>query len=111
MIMSNNDKSCDKVKKLEIATNHANAAMLEAKIALDEATVRLNNAKHLLRQLDSEEQQKIEVNDTMLPELLELQLVAKTRYDEAKARYDTNLKYLHLYKQKLKKNCSNNTGL
>ena len=95
----------DKVEKLKAATKEASDAMQAAKTALDDATARLEAAKDLLKQLDDAAKQNIMVNDTKLPELIESRFLAQSNYDEAKARYETNLKYLTLFKGKLGLSC------
>ena len=89
-----------KIQKLEAATATAKSSMTKAKEVLDDASLRLNTAKQLLRQLDEEEQQKIQVNDTKLPELLEFHAIARLQYEQAKTKYETNLRYLVMYTKK-----------
>lgn len=91
----------DKFAKLQIATGEAEIAMDKAKTSFDDSLRRLNMAKEALREMDEEDQKKIEINDTKLPELLDLHRVASEEYGAAKSRYETNSKYLILFKAKV----------
>ena len=91
----------EKIAKLQEATEDAKTKATEAKTALDDSELRLNTAKDLLKQhLDPEEQERIRVGDTMLPELLQMHAIAKQTHEEAETRYNTNLKYLKAFKEK-----------
>jgi hypothetical protein len=91
----------DKIVKLEEATEKSKAALDEAKAAFEDSEKRLNYAKEALRQMDPEDQKKIQVNDTKLPELIDMHRLAADQYSEAKARFETNSRYLALFKAKL----------
>eukprot|EP00586_Coscinodiscus_wailesii_P017311 CAMPEP_0172493466 /NCGR_PEP_ID=MMETSP1066-20121228/24932_1 /TAXON_ID=671091 /ORGANISM="Coscinodiscus wailesii, Strain CCMP2513" /LENGTH=98 /DNA_ID=CAMNT_0013263663 /DNA_START=107 /DNA_END=403 /DNA_ORIENTATION=+ len=91
----------DKIAKLQKATEDAKLHMDEAKTQFEDSLKRLNAAKELLRDIDEEDQNKIQINDTMLPELLDLHRLATEEYGDAKSRYETNSRYLKLYNDKL----------
>lgn len=90
----------DKVQQLQIATDEAMEQMNKTKDAFDDSLRRLEAAKELLREMSPEDQQKIQVNDTKLPELIEMHTIATEAYEEAKKRFDTNSRYLQLFKAK-----------
>ena len=89
-----------KIAKLQTATDEAESELKSAQAALEDSETRLDAAKQLLKQLDPEEQMKIQVNDTKLPELLELHALAKDRYETAKGRFETNQRYLKMFQEK-----------
>ncbi len=91
----------DKLAKLKLATTNAEKDMRNAKAVLEDSTKRLNAAKELLRNMDEEDQKKIQINDTKLPELLELHATAKEEYSVAQRRYETNLKYVKIIEDKM----------
>jgi len=91
----------DKVKKLEEATAVAQSVLAEKQTKLTSATDALDNAKAKLKALSPEAQHLLQVNDTELPELISAKMLAQEEYDEAKKRYDTNQKYLILFREKL----------
>jgi predicted nucleic acid-binding Zn-ribbon protein len=91
----------DKIAKLQIATNEAETKMKKDKEALEDSQKRVDAAKTLLRELDEEEQNTIQVSDTKLPELLALHNIAKEEYESSEKRYETNKRYLTIYKEKL----------
>ena len=91
----------EKVKKLQIATEEAKKHMDRKKIEVNDSLQRLTAAKALLKQLSPEDQQKIKVNDTKLPELIGLHQLATEALEEATSRYETNSKYLTLFQAKL----------
>ena len=91
----------DKIRKLQIATENAMEEMNRTKVAYEDSSKRLEAAKELLKGLPPEEQQKIQVNDTKLPELIELHMQATNAYEEAKKRYETNSRYLQLFRAKI----------
>ena len=93
----------EKIAKLEAATKEAQSQILVAKQALDMATQQLSDAKETYRNLSISDQERIQVNDTELPELLETQLRAKNVYDTVVGRFETNQRYLAAMKQKLSK--------
>ena len=88
------------MEKIEKATEDAKVKMAGARAALDDSQRRVDAAKEALRQLDPEEQQKIKVTDTMLPELLEMHAQAKETYAGAEKKYETNSRYLSIYQAK-----------
>lgn len=90
-----------KLSQLKKATSEAEAEMLKAKEALEDSQRRLDAAKELLKNMDPEDQKKIMVNDTKLPELLELLSIARQAYLDSKARYETNGKYVKIIEEKL----------
>ena len=90
-----------KLSQLKNATKEAESQMLKAKELFDDAEQRLTAAKDLLKQMDAEDQKKIQVNDTKLPEILDLYSIAKESYDESKARYESNMKYVKIIEEKL----------
>ena len=93
----------EKIAKLEAATKEAQSQVLVAKQALDMATQQLSDAKETYRNLPISDQERLQVNDTELPELLETQLRAKNVYDTVVGRFETNQRYLAAMKQKLSK--------
>eukprot|EP00562_Extubocellulus_spinifer_P003764 CAMPEP_0178538372 /NCGR_PEP_ID=MMETSP0696-20121128/37071_1 /TAXON_ID=265572 /ORGANISM="Extubocellulus spinifer, Strain CCMP396" /LENGTH=124 /DNA_ID=CAMNT_0020170629 /DNA_START=181 /DNA_END=555 /DNA_ORIENTATION=+ len=90
-----------KLTQLEAATEAAEKSMLQNLEALDDATERVRAAKMLLRQMPLEDQEKIQVNDTKLPELLDLLARATEEYEVSQKTYETNKRYLDLLKKKL----------
>lgn len=93
----------DKIEKLEVATREAKERMEKTKAAFDDSLRRLEAAKEALREMDKEDQEKIMINDTKLPELIDLHRSATEEYGEAKSRYETNQRYLNMFKAKLSK--------
>jgi hypothetical protein len=91
----------DKIQKLQQATDEAKNNMMKSKASFDDSLRRLNAAKEALRAMDQEDQERIQVNDTKLPELLDLHRMATEEYQDSKCRYETNLRYLSLLKEKL----------
>jgi hypothetical protein len=92
-----------KHNQLKKATADAEGEMLKTKEALQDSEKRLNAAKELLRNMDPEDQKKIKVTDTKLPELLELYSVAKEAHSVSQNRYETNLKYVKILEEKIAK--------
>ena len=92
----------DKLAKLKKASAEADKAMNKAREAFEDSERRLNAAKELLKNMDEEDQKKIQVNDTKLPELLELHTLAKEEYVTAQKRHETNLKYVKIFEDKVK---------
>ena len=92
-----------KVAKLQAATIEAEQDVRKHLELVDDATKRLQAAKALLKQIDPDEQEKIMVNDTNLPELLDLLARATHEYESSLNRYETNKKYLALLKAKIGK--------
>ena len=90
----------DKIAKLQVATEKAQAEMEQDKAALDDAVKRLTAAKDLLREMDAEDQAIFQVNDTKLPELISLHQLAKEKYETSQTRYETNHRYLTMMKEK-----------
>lgn len=87
-----------RVEKLEQATMEAKERMDIAKAAFDGSLIRLNAAKEALREMDEEDQKRIQINDTRLPEIIDMHSMATKGYGEEKSRYETNLRYLELFK-------------
>lgn len=75
--------------------------MRKDKEALEDSQMRVDTAKALLKQMDPEEQQRIMVSDTKLPELLALHTKAKEDYETSLKRYETNKKYLKMCQEKM----------
>ena len=90
----------DKIAKIQAATDEAEENVKVCKQALDLAETQLNQAKQRLKSLPQEEQEKLQVNDTELPELLETHVRAQILYDTVLARYNTNKRYLDAFKEK-----------
>jgi len=90
----------DKIAKLQTATDNAKLEMITTKTTYDDSLQRLNAAKELLRNMDPEDQAKIQVNDTKLPELIDMHAAATEAYKGAKSRFETNARYLELFKAK-----------
>jgi 3-oxoacyl-ACP reductase-like protein len=91
----------EKLQRLQLATDEAKDCLSKAKTAFDDSLRRLNAAKEALREMDPEDQERIQVNDTKLPELLDLHSIATEEYNNARSRYETNLRYLTMLKEKL----------
>ncbi|KAL9181148.1 hypothetical protein ACHAXT_009953 [Thalassiosira profunda] len=89
-----------KVKQLEEATTAAQAALDEKESNLAAASDALDKAKAKLKELSPEAQQTLQVNDTELPELITAKMAAQEEHDEAKKRYETNQKYLLIFREK-----------
>ena len=89
-----------KITKLQTATDEAETLVQQHKKVLEYACTRVDAAKALLRQLDPEEQAKIQVNDTQLPEFLDLKAVAQEQYETSRKRFETNKRYLDSMKEK-----------
>lgn len=83
-----------KIIQLKEATEKSLEQVTQAKFEYDQSSYRLQTSKDLLRAMDPKDQEKIHVHETALPELLELHSLAKSRYEEAKVRYETNDRYL-----------------
>lgn len=98
-----------KLAQLEAATEAAQKSMLQNLEALDDATERVKAAKLLLRQMPQEDQEKIQVNDTKLPELLDLLARATEDYEVSQKTFETNKRYLDLLKKKLGPSTSTST--
>mmetsp|Transcript_20718 Transcript_20718/g.26746 ORF Transcript_20718/g.26746 Transcript_20718/m.26746 type:complete len:104 (-) Transcript_20718:12-323(-) len=96
----NNNNYESKIAKLQAATETAEHDLQQAEVAWKDSQMRLSAAKELLQELNAKEQETIQINDTKLPELLELHALAQNRYDTAKARYETNQRYLQIYQAK-----------
>jgi hypothetical protein len=91
----------EQVEKLQKATDDAESQMKKNKQLLDDSKLRLDTARDLLKQLDPEEQQRIQVSDTKIPELMDLHAKAKDDYETSLQRYETNKRYLKLFQEKL----------
>jgi len=87
----------DKVAKLQHATDAARAVMIQKEREYKDAQERLDVAKLLLQSMDAQDQQKITLGDTKLPELLALCQMAKDEYETSLKRYETNQRYLHKF--------------
>lgn len=90
----------EKIAKLQAATDEAKEQMIATKQALDLAEMQLANAKAKYKALPMEQQEVLQVTDTELPELIDAHLQAKSLYETADARYQTNLRYLEALKSK-----------
>ena len=90
-----------KLKQLEEATAAARSVLLTKESELSSASDALAKAKTKLRSLDPESQRTLQVNDTELPELIGAEIIAREGYDTAKTRYETNQKYLSLFKDRV----------
>mmetsp|Transcript_30154 Transcript_30154/g.44672 ORF Transcript_30154/g.44672 Transcript_30154/m.44672 type:complete len:101 (-) Transcript_30154:210-512(-) len=88
----------DKIAKLEAATGEAQTEMNRLKDKFDEAIKNLDEAKDLLRNLDAETQKNVQITDTEIPELLESKAQAQDEYETAKTRYETNARYLRVFR-------------
>eukprot|EP00545_Synedropsis_sp_CCMP1620_P015132 CAMPEP_0119014352 /NCGR_PEP_ID=MMETSP1176-20130426/9552_1 /TAXON_ID=265551 /ORGANISM="Synedropsis recta cf, Strain CCMP1620" /LENGTH=137 /DNA_ID=CAMNT_0006967509 /DNA_START=41 /DNA_END=454 /DNA_ORIENTATION=+ len=97
---SMSDSGDAKVAKLQAATDKALFDLVQCQQNLQESENAVQVVKGLLRELDEEEQQRVKVADTKLPELLALLVAAKDSHVTATKRYETNQRYLELYKQK-----------
>ena len=89
-----------KIRKLEEATNIAKSALQEKESKLSSTSAALSEAKAKLKALRPEAQATLQVNDTELPDLISVNMLAQEEYDEAKKRYETNQKYLLIFKEK-----------
>jgi hypothetical protein len=97
----------DKIEKLKKETDEAEAQMKENKESLEDSKLRVDTAKELLKQLDPEEQQRIKVSETKLPELITLHTKAKEDYETSLQRFETNKRCLKIYEAKLGASQSN----
>ena len=86
----------DKIAKLEAATADAEKEVLRNLEVLSDATERVRVAKALLKQMPQEDQEKIPITDTKLPELLDMLATATEDYEAARQRYETNKRYLDI---------------
>ena len=91
----------DKIAKLEAATAYSEKDLLRNLEVLSDATERVRVAKALLKSMPKEEQEKIQVTDTKLPELLDLLATASENYETSQQRYETNKRYLDMLKHKM----------
>jgi hypothetical protein len=90
----------DKIAKLQAATDEAEAQLKVCKEALELSEQQLFQAKEKYRNLPQEEQERLQVNDTELPELIENQLRAKNVYETVRGRFETNQRYLEAMTKK-----------
>ena len=90
----------EKIRKLEEATSIAQSALKEKESKLSSTSAALSEAKAKLKALGPEAQATLQVNDTELPDLISANMLAQEEYDEAKKRYETNQKYLLIFKEK-----------
>lgn len=88
-----------KIRKLEEATSLAQSALQEKESKLSSTSTALSEAKAKLKALRPEAQATLQVNDTELPDLISANMIAQEEYDEAKKRYETNQKYLLIFKK------------
>ena len=91
---------CDKALKLQQATDQAEADVNKCFAKVQRSKEAVLAAKTLLANLDEDEQERIMVTDTTLPELLEMLQVDRDAYETAVKRYETNKRYLALYTAK-----------
>eukprot|EP00985_Skeletonema_marinoi_P018345 scaffold10235_cov131-Skeletonema_marinoi.AAC.6 len=96
----------EKIKKLDEATTASQLAMLDAESKLAAASDALEAAKSKLKQLSPEAQQNIEFNDTELPDLISAKMLAESERENARKRYETNEKYMMMFREKLSKSSS-----
>mmetsp|Transcript_23752 Transcript_23752/g.67135 ORF Transcript_23752/g.67135 Transcript_23752/m.67135 type:complete len:97 (-) Transcript_23752:41-331(-) len=89
-----------KIKQLQLATDEAKEQLDFAQVVVETAEMELKAAKDKYKSMSQEEQQTLQMNDTELPELLETVVRAKNVYGENKQRYETNLRYLTMMKEK-----------
>ena len=89
-----------KIRKLEEATSLAQSALQEKESKLSSTSTALSEAKAKLKALSPEAQATLQVNETELPDLISANMIAQEEYDEAKKRYETNQKYLLIFKEK-----------
>ena len=90
-----------KLKQLEEATTASQKLLIDKESNLSSASDALAKSKAKLKSLSPEAQQTLQVNDTELPELIDAKMLAQSEYDEAKTRYETNQKYLLLFREKV----------
>ena len=91
----------DKIAKLEAATVDAEKEVLRNLEVLSDATERVRVAKALLKQMPQEDQEKIPITDTKLPELLGMLANATETFETSQQRYETNKRYLDILRQKV----------
>ena len=91
----------DKIAKLEAATDDAEKEVLLNLEMLSVATERVRVAKALLKQMPQEDQERIPITDTKLPELLDVLATATENYETSQQRYETNKRYLEMLRQKV----------
>ncbi len=89
-----------KLAKLKKVTIEAENDMKKNKERFEDSQRRLLAAKELLRNMDPEDQKTVKVNDTKLPELLDLHRMAKEVYEESVKRYETNMRYIRVIESK-----------
>ena len=104
--LQHQSKMEEKIKKLDEATTASQLAMLDAESKLAAASDALEAAKSKLKQLSPEAQQNIEFNDTELPDLISAKMLAESECENARKRYETNEKYLMMFREKLSKSSS-----
>jgi len=96
----------EKITKLQAATDEAEEQMKVCKEALDMTEKQLAAAKAKYKELPMEEQEKLQVNNTELPEWIETKIRAKNVYETVEARYNTNKRYLDACKAKMSSGCA-----
>lgn len=87
-----------KLRQLEQATATSELLLAEKESELSSASEALRQAKSRLRSLSPEAQSQLQVNDTELPELISAKMRAQEARDEAKARHETNEKYVSIFR-------------
>mmetsp|Transcript_25479 Transcript_25479/g.41837 ORF Transcript_25479/g.41837 Transcript_25479/m.41837 type:complete len:100 (+) Transcript_25479:56-355(+) len=90
----------EKLAKLQAMTDEAEAELKVCKNALDVAEQQLAQTKMKYKTLPADEQERLQVNDTELPELIETRIRAKNVHDTVAKRYETNKRYLDALKAK-----------
>ena len=94
------DELSTKIVKLQEATDLAQQQLTICKEAYEKSTIDLETAKSKYKNMSPEQQQSTQINATELPELIETQLRAKNILETAQSRYETNLRYLNVMKNK-----------
>ena len=90
-----------KIRKLEEATSIAQSALQEKESKSSSTSTALSEAKAKLKALSPDAQANLQVNETELPDLISANMIAQEEYDEAKKRYETNQRYLLIFKEKV----------
>ena len=90
----------EKIRKLEEATSIVQSALQEKESKLSSTSTALSEAKAKLKALSPDAQANLQVNETELPDLISANMIAQEEYDEAKKRYETNQRYLLIFKEK-----------
>ena len=103
-IMSNDSSTAqqNKLAQLETAVQTSAALLAQQQAAADDAAQRVAAAKALLQQLDPQEQERLKVTDTALPELLARHQLAQEAVETTQKRHATNVRYLQVWQEKMK---------